>query len=105
MPVSDRKKPVAKAPRSAQPTATAAEQPIDAASFEPALAELEVLVDQLERGDLQLEASLAAFERGVQLTRRCQQALDEAEQRVRILTEATADAQPQPFTPATETPP
>ena len=55
--------------------------------FEKALAELEALVERLEEGDLPLEASLKEFERGIQLTRQCQQALREAEQKVRILTE------------------
>ncbi|MCU0834954.1 MAG: exodeoxyribonuclease VII small subunit [Chromatiaceae bacterium] len=67
-------------------------------SFEDALRELESLVDTLEKGDLSLEESLAAFERGVGLTRTCQKALDEAEQKVRILTAKSADAEPQPFT-------
>jgi exodeoxyribonuclease VII small subunit len=53
--------------------------------FEAAMAELETLVERLERGDLPLEESLKAFERGVQLTRSCQSALKEAEQKVEIL--------------------
>jgi exodeoxyribonuclease VII small subunit len=65
--------------------------------FEDVLAELESIVDTLEKGDLTLEQSLAAFERGVTLTRTCQKALDEAEQKVRILTEKSADAEPEPF--------
>jgi exodeoxyribonuclease VII small subunit len=64
-------------------------------AFEEALTELESIVDALERGDLSLEQSLDAFERGVGLTRTCQQALDAAEQRVRILTDARAE--PEPF--------
>lgn len=56
-------------------------------SFEAALAELEQLVTRLERGDISLEESLAAFERGVNLTRSCQKALQEAEQKVQILIE------------------
>jgi exodeoxyribonuclease VII small subunit len=75
-----------------------ATQPPDP-SFEDQLRQLEGLVDTLERGDLSLEASLAAFERGVLLTRTCQQALDAAEQRVRILTSSTEGAEPEPFTP------
>ncbi len=57
--------------------------------FEKALAELESIVSRIEEGELSLEESLAAFEQGVQLTRDCQKALDEAEQKVEIL---TADA-------------
>ena len=55
--------------------------------FEAALKELEGLVRQMESGELGLEASLAAFERGVQLTRQCQTALKNAELRVQVLTE------------------
>ncbi|AGA90555.1 exodeoxyribonuclease VII, small subunit [Thioflavicoccus mobilis 8321] len=66
-------------------------------SFEESLAELETLVDRLEKDDLTLEESLAVFSRGVTLTRNCQRALDSAEQRVRILTEQTADAPLEPF--------
>ena len=53
--------------------------------FETAMHDLEELVDRLEQGDLPLEESLAAFERGVMLTRACQTALKEAEQKVEIL--------------------
>jgi exodeoxyribonuclease VII small subunit len=53
--------------------------------FETAMRDLEDLVGRLEQGDLPLEESLAAFERGVMLTRTCQTALKEAEQKVEIL--------------------
>ncbi len=53
--------------------------------LEKALAELEEIVDQLEAGDLTLEKSLKQFERGVKLSRECQSALKEAEQRVQVL--------------------
>lgn len=55
--------------------------------FEAALEELEALVERMEGGALSLDESLAAFERGIHLTRRCQQALSEAEQRVQVLLE------------------
>lgn len=55
--------------------------------FETALAELEELVETLEQGDISLDESLKQFERGVQLTRSCQQALQEAEQKVQVLIE------------------
>lgn len=58
------------------------------ADFEGALDELEALVEQMEAGDLTLEDSLQAFERGIALTRSCQNALKEAELRVRTLTDA-----------------
>jgi len=56
-------------------------------NFEAALEELEQLVQRMETGELTLEESLQAFERGVVLTRDCQQALKEAELRVQTLTE------------------
>lgn len=56
-------------------------------SFEESLGELEQLVNRLERGDISLEESLQSFERGVNLTRTCQKALQEAEQKVQILIE------------------
>jgi exodeoxyribonuclease VII small subunit len=54
-------------------------------AFEEALKELESLVETLEQGDQSLEESLKSFERGVSLTRLCQEALKEAEQKVQIL--------------------
>jgi len=56
-----------------------------APDFEHALEELEGLVERLERGELSLEESLAQFERGIELTRACQQALADAEQRIEVL--------------------
>jgi len=54
-------------------------------SFEDALVELQSLVDAMEKGDISLEQSLQAFERGVELTRFCQTALFRAEQKVQQL--------------------
>ncbi|PPC91670.1 MAG: exodeoxyribonuclease VII small subunit [Methylobacter sp.] len=67
-------------------------------SFEESLAELEQLVSQLEQGDISLEESLKAFERGVNLTRSCQAALQEAEQKVNILLEKNHTQTLEPFT-------
>ncbi len=53
--------------------------------FEAAMSELEGIVERLEHGDLPLEESLKQFERGVELTRTCQAALKQAEQKVRVL--------------------
>src|SRR4030088_2656824 len=53
--------------------------------FEEALAELEGLVERLERGDLPLDEALKTFERGVELTRHCQSSLKAAQQKVEIL--------------------
>jgi len=66
-------------------------------SFEEALSELEDLVDRLEQGEISLEESLKSFERGIALTRNCQQALVKAEQKVSILSEKTLDAEPETF--------
>ena len=66
-------------------------------NFEQAFSELESLVERLERGDVGLEESITAFERGLALHRACQQALDEAERKVEILGQKGAVLQPQPF--------
>ncbi len=53
--------------------------------LEKAMTDLEAIVQQLEEGDLPLEKALQQFEKGVSLSRECQQALESAEQRVKIL--------------------
>ncbi|MCS6778877.1 MAG: exodeoxyribonuclease VII small subunit [Geminicoccaceae bacterium] len=63
----------------------AGDKPIAAMSFEEAIAELEALVQKLERGQLDLEASIAAYERGTALRRHCAEKLREAELRVEKL--------------------
>ena len=65
--------------------------------YEEALKELEVLVESMEKGELSLEESLKAFERGIELTRRCQKSLDDAEQKVEILTREQGVVELQPF--------
>ena len=54
-------------------------------NFENDLQELEELVEKMEEGELSLEESLVHFERGIALTRSCQKALSEAEQKIQIL--------------------
>ena len=54
-------------------------------NFESALKELETLVQRMEEGETSLEDSLKDFERGIELTRQCQQALKTAEQKVQQL--------------------
>jgi exodeoxyribonuclease VII small subunit len=76
-----------KAPKEAKP------------DFETAMRDLEELVGRLEQGDLPLEESLAAFERGVMLTRTCQTALKEAEQKVEILLKKAGEPALEDFTP------
>ncbi len=66
--------------------------------FEESLSELEQLVERMEQGNLPLEESLKLFERGVRLTRSCQKALQEAEQKVQILLEENGEPTLKPFT-------
>jgi exodeoxyribonuclease VII small subunit len=54
-------------------------------NLEKSLADLEELVEELESGDLPLETAMKKFEEGIKLTRGCQTALKEAEQKVEIL--------------------
>ena len=54
-------------------------------NLEKSLADLEELVEELESGDLPLEKAMKKFEEGIKLTRGCQAALKEAEQKVEIL--------------------
>ena len=67
------------------------------ADFEASLDQLEQLVEKMEHGDMSLEESLAAYERGVGLYRRCQTALEQAELRVRLLSDPDNPASAQPF--------
>lgn len=53
--------------------------------FEHAMEQLESIVEDMEKGDMSLEASLQAFEKGINLTHTCQKSLKEAEQKVEIL--------------------
>tara|TARA_B100001778_G_C18249960_1_gene477315 strand:- start:182 stop:463 length:282 start_codon:yes stop_codon:yes gene_type:complete len=68
-----------------------------AVDFEQSLQTLEQLVESMESGDLTLEKSLQAFERGIKLTQECQQALQEAEQKVAILLNQNGEEQLAPF--------
>ena len=63
-------------------------------TFEGALARLEEIVGLLERGDAPLEQAMALFEEGAAILRTCSAQLDEAEQKVKLLT-AGPDGQPQ----------
>ena len=66
-------------------------------NFEKSLEELESIVTALENGDLDLEESLKTFEAGIKLTRNCQQALKDAEQKVSILLEEDGEVKSEPF--------
>ncbi len=70
-----------------------------AVNFEYSLDQLEQLVARMEGGELSLDESLSSFERGIGLYRHCQQALDQAELRVRMLLDPDAPDTAEPFEP------
>ncbi len=82
----------------AKTASTAAKTP-PAADFEHSLDELEQLVAKMEGGQQSLDESLASFERGIGLYRQCQQALEQAELRVRQLLDPEAPDSAEPFEP------
>lgn len=65
--------------------------------FERALDELEKLVERMEEGELSLEESLKLYERGIELSKACQKALDAAEKRIRILSEQNGKSELEAF--------
>ncbi|MDZ4814504.1 MAG: exodeoxyribonuclease VII small subunit [Pseudomonadota bacterium] len=71
------------------------------ADFERSLDELEQLVGRMEKGDMSLDESLQAFERGVSLYRNCQGTLEQAELRVRMLMDPNDPNSAIPFDPDT----
>ncbi|MBS7456334.1 exodeoxyribonuclease VII small subunit [Coralloluteibacterium stylophorae] len=73
--------------------------PSAVAAFEQSLDALEALVQKMEQGDLPLDESLSAYERGVGLYRQCRSALEQAELRVRLLSDAADPDSAQPFEP------
>jgi exodeoxyribonuclease VII small subunit len=58
---------------------------VAALKFEEAMARLETIVSELEKGDLPLDESLKIFEEGIKLSKTCLKMLDEAERKVEIL--------------------
>jgi len=81
--------------RSSEPTVESSDS--EAAPFEASLARLEAIVSELESGDLDLEASLARFEEGVVLSRRCADQLGEARQRIDVLVSENGELFERPF--------
>lgn len=66
--------------------------------FEDALARLEVIVAELEQGELPMDASLKIFEEGVRLSKQCMKLLGDAEKKVEVLLQDTdGTMRPQPF--------
>lgn len=55
------------------------------ANFEETIKELEVIANELEKGDLNLDASVAKFEQGMKLSKTCSEILENAEKRISIL--------------------
>ena len=72
------------------------------AHFETSLDALEQLVEKMEKGEMSLEESLAAYESGVGLYRRCQDALEQAELRVRLLSDPQDPASAVAFEPLSD---
>lgn len=62
------------------------DKPVEQMSFEEAMAELEAVVGQLERGDVALDESIRLYERGAALKARCELKLKEAEEKVAAIT-------------------
>ena len=73
--------------------------PVEEMAFEEAMAELEQVVTRLERGDVPLDQSIALYERGAALRKRCAEKLEEAEQKVAQIT-LDADGTPAGTKPA-----
>ena len=68
-----------------------------AVNFEKAIKDLEKIVEELESGDLSLEESLKAFEKGIKLTRQCQGELEKAELKVQKLGEENGELKTKPL--------
>ncbi len=75
------------------------ETPVNEMTFEQAMAELENVVGQLERGDVALDASISLYERGAALKKHCEAKLREAEEKVHAIT-LDANGSPTGTTPA-----
>lgn len=70
--------------------------------FEEAMKELETITNELERGDLSLDASLTKFEEGMRLSKQCNDILQRAEKKITILTEKNGEIQEENFAPMLE---
>ena len=69
------------------------------ASFETGLQQLELIVKEMESGDLPLERALELFEKGMQLSETCRKQLEEAETRIELLIRKGDKVTPEPFRP------
>ncbi|WP_299203538.1 exodeoxyribonuclease VII small subunit [uncultured Tateyamaria sp.] len=77
------------------------DRPVDEMSFEEAMAELEQVLGQLERGDVALDDSIKLYERGAALKTRCETKLKEAEEKVAAIT-LDGDGNPTGLKPASD---
>ena len=77
------------------------DRPVDEMSFEEAMAELEQVLGQLERGDVALDASITLYERGAALKARCETKLKEAEEKVAAIT-LDGDGNPEGLKPVSD---
>lgn len=75
------------------------DKPVAEMSFEEAMKELEAVVNRLDQGDVELDASIALYERGAKLKARCEQELKRAEEKVAAIT-LDSDGNPTGTTPA-----
>lgn len=91
--------PPARAPHTLEMAKKSLNETSPVARFEQSLEELEQLVQKMEVGDLSLEQSLTAYERGIGLYRDCQQTLEQAELRVRLLTDPARPELAEAFEP------
>lgn len=63
-------------------------------TFEESMEELEKIVEKLEKGDCPLDEAVKLFEQGMKLSNECNSVLDNAEQKIKILTEKNANETP-----------
>ncbi|MBL8513651.1 MAG: exodeoxyribonuclease VII small subunit [Betaproteobacteria bacterium] len=77
------------APAAKNPPVSATQSTDSSMSFEAAMAELEALVEKMENGQLPLEASLTAYQRGTELLKYCETVLKDAEQKIKVLDNGT----------------
>lgn len=73
-------------------------KPVDKMSFEEALAELELIVRQLEAGDVELEKSIAIYERGAALKAHCETRLKSAELKIDQIVQGASGPSTEPAT-------
>lgn len=69
------------------------------AKFEDCLQRLEVIVNELEKGDVSLDQALQLFDEGVKLSDSCRKELEEAEGKIEILLRRNGKLQPEPYEP------